>query len=208
MVHLPVQVVPEGIASVNGSSTSMGCERIHTLDSVMYCGEFSEENGGRVSYLVDKISPAIDTDNNDWASQLVTVTTNEPSLPVSHLHHVLLTFDFYPAVSLTFVELDLFLCPEFNIGGESVTVFADNETSITLGSNSMEITQHTISLPTSCASLSTARILLQGGVATQPYYTWHLLVEFPTQTDIQWVHIGEVRFCDTPVPCESSHTDL
>ena len=59
-VPLPLQVVPEGIVSVNGSSTTMGCERrIDTFSGVMYCGVFAER--GSSSFLVDGISPAIDS---------------------------------------------------------------------------------------------------------------------------------------------------
>ena len=195
---LPLQVVPEGIQAVNGSITSMGCvTSIVDFENVMYCGVFSTLDGGRLSFLVDDISPAIDTGDPDWASQLVTVAHNEPSAIVAS-RHVLLTFDFYPAVSLTAIQLDLFLCPQWGIDAESVTVFADNETNVILVSSSIEIASYTIQLAPSCTSLSEVLIPLNGGDATPIYHTWHLAVVLATTES--WVHVGEVRFLDTPIP--------
>ena len=85
-----MQVLPEGIEAVNGSSTDMGCTSA-LVDSgdVMTCNS--------QSYLVDGCSPHIDTSTSDWAFQLVTVRRFEgnPDIPV------LLTFGFDTAVSLT-----------------------------------------------------------------------------------------------------------
>ena len=98
---IPVQVLPEGIEAVNGSSTDMGCTSA-LVDSgdVMTCNS--------QSYLVDSCSPDIDTSTSDWASQLVTVRRNEGTAAVP-IPHVLLTFGFDTAVSLTRIEIDLFL---------------------------------------------------------------------------------------------------
>ena len=152
--------------------------------------------GGRVSYLlyiVDNVSPAIDTGNLNWASQLVTVRKNQPSELVAS-NHATLTFDFTPAVSLTAIELDLFLCPQWDIGALSVTVATDNDANLVLRSDSIEITDYTIQMPTSCISLSTVHIpLLQENGATPTYHTWHLVLMLSTE----WVHVGEVRFLDT-----------
>ena len=66
---LPLQVVPEGIESINGSVTSIGCEvALVQFGDVTYCGVYSMEGGSRVSYLVDNVSPAIYTGNLNWAS--------------------------------------------------------------------------------------------------------------------------------------------
>ena len=98
-------MVPQGIESVNGSSVNMGCTSpLVDSDGVMICNMSQ-------SYLVDGCSPAIDTSTSDWASQLVTVRkTQTDDLAFDH---VLLTFGFDTAVTLTGIELDLFLCPEW-----------------------------------------------------------------------------------------------
>ena len=68
------------------------------------------------SYLLDGNSSAIDTSTSDWASQLVTVRKNDGTPGFIMFDHVVLTFGFDTDVSLTSIELDLFLCPEWNIG--------------------------------------------------------------------------------------------
>ena len=202
-MSIPLQFVPQGIASVNGSNTDMGCqENINTLDGNMFCGQFSVENGGEISYLVDGISPDINPLFSDWASQLVTVNGNDPSqfIPVQH---VLLTFDFYPAVSLEAIEIDLFLCPQWGIGAESITVRVENDTDLLLESDSVQLIDHAIpSMTVSCESLSTVQLLLQGEAATDLYHTWYVIVKLPTDASIEWVHIGEVRFHDTTISSE------
>ena len=96
-------VQPYGIESVNGSDINMGCTSpLVDCDGVMICRS--------QNYLVDGCSPVIDTSTSDWASQLVTVrkTHNDEF----RFDHVLLTFGFDTAVTLTEIVLDLFLCPE------------------------------------------------------------------------------------------------
>ena len=44
--------------------------------------------------------------------------------------HVLLTFGFDTAVTLTGIELDLFLCPDMNIDAPYITVYADEESNL------------------------------------------------------------------------------
>ena len=57
------------------------------------------------SYLVDGCSPDIDTCTCGWTFQLVTVRRNEGTVAVP-IPHVLLTFGFDTAVSLTGIEMD------------------------------------------------------------------------------------------------------
>ena len=52
---VPVQVVPQGITSRNGSSFDMGCSLIVERDGMIVCDCNSQ------SYLVDGVSPDIDT---------------------------------------------------------------------------------------------------------------------------------------------------
>ena len=83
---VPVQVVPQGITSRDGSSLDMGCSSIVERDGVTVCDCNSQ------SYLVDGVSADnIDTSTSDWASQLVTVRKNNGTVD-TFLDHVLLTF--------------------------------------------------------------------------------------------------------------------
>ena len=184
-----MQVVPQGIESVNGSNTTMGCASplVHRVGR--------EVCDNSESYLVDDCSPTIDTSTSNWASQLVTLrkVSDHAQIPFDH---VLLTFDFNKAVSLTAIELDLFLCPEWNIGAPNITVIASN-----IGVNSILFADYTPS-NSSCNSLSTVSIPLQGDSS---YLTWYILVTFPSShEDIQWVHLGEVRFLNGSVDGHTS----
>ena len=125
---VPVQVVPQGITSRDGSSLDMGCSSlIVERDGVMVCDSMSQ------SYLVDGVSPDIDTSTSDWASQLVTVRRIEGTVD-TNLDYVLLTFGFEANVSLTGIEIDLFLCPNMRIGARRINVYLNEEYDLTFSS--------------------------------------------------------------------------
>ena len=208
VVPVPLQVVPQGIESVNGSDVNMGCASPPgVFGGMTICGSFST-GVGAISYLVDGISPAIDTSTSNWASRLVTVRKNDAN-DVIDIDHAVLTFHFDPAVSLTTIELDLFLCPELNIGAPRITLYADNNSNLFFsfrsGQAQSNFIKHDIPNKTSCDSLSTVSIPLEQGGPS--YSTWHILVSI-FQPDIEWVHVGEVRFLNTSDSGEPSPTDI
>ena len=201
-----MQVLPEGIQSVNGSSTDMGCTSA-LVDSgdVMTCNSQSS--------LVDGCSPDIDTSTSDWASQLVTVRRNEGTANIS-FDHVLLTFGFDTAVSLTGIEIDLFHCPDWGIGAPRIRVYVDKEYDFVFNS-SLPFTPPVQPSQSSCDSLTTVN--LSGDTLSVSFYrTFHILLDLSHQSSIQWVHIGDVRFLSdggvqatgtclpTPLPRSSS----
>ena len=180
-------VVPQGIESVNGSSVNMGCTSpLVNMNGVMICAS--------QSYLVDGCSPAIDTSTSDWASQLVTVRKTPPTDEIV-FEHVVLTFGFDTAVILTRIELDLFLCPEWGISAQYISVYADEESNLVFTSTSLAVLpfQHYSPSQSSCGSLSTVTISLGDVLTSSSYLTWHILVSSFTSF-IDWVHVGEVRF--------------
>ena len=200
---IPVQAVSKGIESVNGSdAVSNGIQSVNGSDITMGCASPLVDGGGVMvcnnseSYLVDGCSPTINTSTSNWASQLVTVRKVSDDAQL-HFDHVLLTFGFNTAVSLTAIELDLFLCPEWNIGAPRIEVSASNNSDLIFSFDFETLaTNHTPS-NSSCDSLSTVSILLQGDSS---YLTWYILVTFPRpHEDIQWVHVGEVRFLNGSV---------
>ena len=194
---LPAQVVPQGIEPVNGSSVNMGCTS-PLVDSgdVMICNMSQ-------SYLVDGCSPAIDTSTSDWASQLVTVRKTQTDEIT--FDHVLLTFGFDPAVTLTGIELDLFLCLELNTYAPFFSVYGNTESNfdLTLPASSLPFRHYPSSgddvIPHSCDSLSTVTIpRLDMGTLADSFHTWHIVVS-QFNSSIDWVHVGEVRFLGTDV---------
>ena len=195
-----VQVVPQGIDSVNGSSVNMGCtSSLVDSDSVMVCESRS--------YLVDGCSPDIDTSTSDWASQLVTVRSND--VPDLNFPHVLLTFGIDTAVSLTGIEMDWFLCPDWGIGAPDITAYLNEEYNLT-NTNifTLPFVSANDSLQSSCDTLST--VTFSGGSFDGSYHTIHILVSLLDYPSIDWVHVGEVRFigidsptCLQPTPSSS-----
>ena len=184
-------VVPQGIGSVNGSDVNMGCTS-PLVDSggVMVCSSDCS------TLLLDGISPTIDTSTSDWASQLVTVRPTEYTENIP-FPHVLLTFGFDTAVSVTGIELDMFICPEWNIRAPDINVFADEESNLVFNGSSGLPFEKSSPDQSSCDSLSTVNISLIR-FAGSPYRTWHIVVNgFPE--DIGWVHVGEVRFLGADV---------
>ena len=153
------------------------------------------------NYLVDGCSPAIDTSTSDWASQLVTVRKIQTDeIPYDH---VLLTFGFDTAVTLTGIELDLFLCPEWGIGVPFISLYFDEESNLVFSDQSLTPLPNQPHTPSqsSCNSLSTVTITIGDAFMSKPYFTWHILASSFTPF-IDWVHVGEVRFLgssyDTP----------
>ena len=187
----PVQVVFPEIEEVHGSSMTMGCTR-PLSDGNTTCG--SQEDGA-ISYLIDGCSPDIDTSTSDWASQLVTVKRSEGSLDITY-RHVLLTFGFDMNVSLTGIEMDLFLCSDWGIGAPSIPVYLNEDYNLTNILNLPFVPPANNNfLQSSCDSLSTVTISL--GQLEGSYRTIHILVDLSGHPSIEWVYIGEVRFLDS-----------
>ena len=189
-----MQVVPQGIESVNGSDVNMGCTS-PLVDSggVMICNSTDCPS----SYLLDGNSPAIDTSTSGWASQLVTVRKNEGVAGFITFHHVVLTFGFDTAVSVTSIELDLFLCPEWNIGAPVIDVYGDGNRDLDLRTlQHLTFLGNSYNQPSqsSCDSLSTVSIPLQDDATNSSYLTVHIVIEITENDNIEWVHVGEVRF--------------
>ena len=156
---------------------------------------------GSQSYLIDGVSPDIDTSTSDWASQLVTVRRSEGT-PGIQYHHVLLTFGFDTAVSLTGIEMELFNCSDWNIGIQPITVYLNPEYNLAATTDIFNLPfvfAGDNSLQSSCDSLST--VTFSGGsFGSGSYHTVYILVDLSSTSSIQWVHVGEVRFIGTDDP--------
>ena len=174
-------MVPPQVASTNGSDDNMGCASTVDRGSVRVCDSMSQ------SYLVDGVSPDIDTSTSDWASQLVTVRRNDGTADIPFAH-VLLTFGFDTAVSLTGIEMDLFHCPDWGIGAPCITVYFNQEFDLAF-SLILPLARSERPTQESCDSLSTVRIYRSA--FTFNNHVLHILIDLHS---VQWVHIGEVRF--------------
>ena len=161
------------------------------------------------SYLVDGVSPDINTSTSDWASQLVTVRRSEETFGHDNTFtRVLLTFGFDTAVSLTGIEMDLFNCPDWGIGAPDTTVYLNEDNNLAnTDLISLPFVFPDDSLQSSCDSLSTVTFT-QGSLLGTYYHTIHILVEISVHQSIEWVHVGEVRFIGMGSPGVNSPTCL
>ncbi|CAI8044736.1 hypothetical protein GBAR_LOCUS24784, partial [Geodia barretti] len=144
--------------------------------------------------------PDIDTSTSDWASQLVTVRRRNEGTPDLPFSHVLLTFGFDTAVSLTGIEMDLFNCPDWNVGTSSIfTVYHNPDYNLAATTNILLnlpfVVAYYNSSQSSCDSLSTATIS-ESSFLIGSYRTVYILMDLSLTSSIQWVHVGEVRFLD------------
>ena len=179
---VPVQVVPQGITSRNGSSLDMGCSSIVERDGLNVCDCTSQ------SYLVDGVAPDIDTSIYDWASQLVTVRRNEGTAD-TNFDYVLLTFGFDTAVSLTGIKIDLFHCPNMRIDAPVIRVYINEEYDLTFNTGLRSLIS-VEPFESRCDSLSSFTI---SDTTDKLYHVVHILITFP-DSNIDWVYVGEVRF--------------
>ena len=170
----PSTYIPQGIESVNGSNIDMMCSH----------GE---------NCLLDGHSPYIETCLINWASDLVTVRKNIATDDI-YYDRIVLTFAFDEDVTLTGLEIDLFLCPEWGIHAPFITIYGSNTMTLSssnVGSNYTSSTSHT-----SCDCLSTVVIPIEMGESSS-YPIWHIVVSFTSFPNTEWVHVGEVRFLNT-----------
>ena len=187
--------MPQGIQSVNGSDVKMGCGNLVENGGRTFC---TSPHGHSESFLTDGNSSSINTSFSDWASELVTVKKNIATTEIT-TDYVLLTFRFDKPVKITSLFVDLLLCPQWNIGAPYITIFASNNilfNYVDTRTNADFLANYNPIQTTCDCELSTISIPIQEGEPSYP--VWHILVSFNLQPSIQWVHVGEVRFLDTP----------
>ena len=190
--------MPQGIQSVNGSDIKMGCDNLVENGGREFCTSL---HGSSESFLTDGNSSSINTSFSDWASELVTVKKNIATGEIT-TDYVLLTFRFDKPVKITSLFVDLLLCPQWSIGAPYISVYASNNITFNYvddAKTNADFLANYSPIQAACnCELSTISLPLQPG---EPAYSvWHILVSFNLQPSIQWVHVGEVRFLDTPSP--------
>ena len=187
-LRLPVQAIPEGIVSINGSVVNMGCTaELTDVDGITTCGSRGD---GAMSYLIDGFSPEIDTGDPNWASQLVVMKRNENAS--ASADYALLTFGFETDVSPTAIEIDLFLCSDWNFWVSRIFVYVNEEFDLVFTSTLSRYDVSPYLLDSLCGSLSTVAL---SPYNINSYQTFHIVMDFPfNEPEFQYIHIGEVRF--------------
>ena len=186
-MQLKRHTLPDGLQSVNGSDHNGGCSRVI---GGPICGEL--DVGGR-SDLTDCVIPSLGGFQSNWAAELFTVNRSGQSFHIG--------FNFNSSV-----KLDLFNCPKWGIAAQNITVYEYSFETINFIDPTARALGHTTTSTTSCTSIVRVVIPLELLQYPAPFYA----IEFTfdkNATDIQWVHIAEVRFLeeeDTQCPTPSS----
>lgn len=171
---IPEIVTPDGVESVNGSNASMECNSHNCL--------------------FDGYSPLVNASAPNWASGLVTLRKQIASDAIS-FPHVILTFDFKRDVSLTAIEVDVFICPNWNIDVPFITVYGSALRDFNHDQSDFFAHYNPRERERLCGCVSNISIPFQPG---EPAYSiWHIVVSFGGHANTEWVHVGEVRFLDT-----------
>ena len=175
---------------MNGSRVDGGCK----APMMGLCGTW------KIGFLIDDNIPVLNMSVTNWASELVTVRKNNGTAAIPY-DHVVLTFVFQNPQLLKSVKLNLFKCTQWGIGAPNITVYGeasarmvhldfDSRDSIIPLAQSQDV-------QSSCDSLVPVTIPLKTG---KQYQMLYIVVSFEAQTAIDWVHVGEVQFFDTPPP--------
>ena len=186
---------------MNGSDATGGCPQacVQTMSTSTYCDCAGTAGAGFFTgVIIDGVVPTLDTSQRGtWATQLFTVRDNTQITRIG--------FQFQNTVMLREVELYLFYCPSWGIGGfpggtNTINIynalifptFVDSFGSV----GSVTLTSDMIN----CESFIRVSIPLQGAGSTLIYF-----IEFTnSQQFIQWIHIAEVRLADELIPSASS----
>ena len=117
----------------------------------------------------------------------------------------MLTFGFERAINLSSIDLDLFLCPEWNIS-PYITVYGSDMSNVVFRAHAegMGFLGNYYPSKPSCECLSTVSFPIQPGEPS--YAIWHIVVSFLLQQHVQWVHVGEARFLTMPTDLGSIPT--
>ena len=184
------------VMSVNGSDATGGCPQA-CVQTVSYCDCTGTAGAGTFTgVIIDDVVPTVDThQRGTWATQLFTVRGNAQNIRIG--------FQFQNTVMLREVELYLFYCPPWGIGGSpngiDTIINIYNAISFPVFVNTFGGSVGSVTLTNdmaNCDDLTRVSIPLQGDRSTLIYF-----IEFTnSQQSIHWIHIVEVRFSDELIP--------
>ena len=192
---------------MNGSNANGDCpiecaiqsSGINTCDCIE---SFLADEAITSSVLIDGVIPTIDTSERNsadefvWAAPLLTVRASTGS--------VTLGFIFQTRVVLCEVELYVFHCSAWGIGAEDIQIhngatFPQFIPGIFPSRGRVFLTSDM----QNCTSLTRVSIPLQMAASTSSYF-----IEINSFSEIEWVHIAEVRFSDQCDSTTMASTDL
>ena len=186
---------PTGLQSVNGSSSTGGCQPescvMMPIGGSNIDGCDCPGNPQVSGILIDGVIPSIDTtQHGTWASELFVVNRNgQDSFMVG--------FEFSNSFFLRHVEIVYLDCPIWGIGSSAVNVYSSNlfPTFVTAASTNIGMLSLAENIDQGCSSLRTISIPLQPTISKEFYF-----IEFTFSGSsirpINWLHLAEIRFSD------------
>ena len=182
---------------MNGSDHNGGCSRV--VAQGLICVELDE---GGTSDLTDCVIPSLGGFQSNWAAGFFTVNRSGQSFYIG--------FELSRPSNFTRVELDLLNCPQWGVAAQTIAVYGYNfgilNFDVALARLQNLALGHTTVNTTSCTSI--VRVVIPLELPQTPKYIYAIDFTFDnTTTNIQWVHIAEVRFLEeesTQCPTPSS----
>ena len=143
--------------------------------------------------LIDGVIPSIDTlQRGMWARELFTVRRNGRE-------SIIIGFKLSSEIGLQGVEVTLFNCPVQGIGITGVKVYSSFLFPQFLNTASTLLVTYNSPPSDNCLSLSTISIPIQPPMASSDlYFIEFLFTGGSSIHQLNWLHLGEIRFSDEP----------
>ncbi len=174
---------------MNGSDANAGCPMICRMngtsnEKVCDCtGQIYNDTG----FLVDGVIPTINVhQRNSWASMLYTVNTASTEHAIG--------FKFSHAFMVQEVELNIFLCPQWNILNTDFTIkiYSSHTFPAFTVKNEIPITTTSFLGMDNCNSSINVTIVTTSSNTTDTTY----FIEFRSMNNLGEIYFGEVMFRD------------
>ena len=164
--------------NINGSQVNGGCPASCVLGStICQCSD-----GNTSGLHIDGIIPDINTSTTGcWAKQLFAICNNQRSVPIG--------FQFHEPVLITSVELNLFICYQWNIPQHQFNVTISTSAHIFPFTESILRNLVIDMNEANCNSLTRLIIDLKSNMTSMNY-----IVRFITPTHLNRLYIGEIIF--------------
>ena len=196
-----VYTLPDGLRSVNGSSSTGGCPGIclkipiagTTVDGCDCEGSLSSPARG---ILIDDIIPNIDTTQREmWASELFVVNRN-------HQNSFQIGFEFNTNFYLRNLEVTYLDCQIWGAGISSINVYSSHvfPTFLSVASTRIGVLSLIDDTSQSCTSLTTASISVQQWESSSSFYVEFSFVGGSSIHPLNWLHLAEIKFSDVDPP--------
>ena len=195
---------PGGLQSVNGSSSTGGCQEECVMMPISGtingcdCPGTTPANG----VLIDDVIPSIDTtQRGTWATELFVVNRNGQD-------SFMIGFQFNTDIHLRGVEVTYLDCQIWGTGTSAINVYSSFvfPTFISSASTRIGVLSLVGDADQSCTSLETVSIPTQPMGASSNIFIEFSFVGGSSVRPLNWLHLAEIRFSDVEPPTITTTT--